>query len=159
MSDPGLALQKALFEKLSASLTVPVFDAVPTKTPYPYVTLDYEAVDNTTPISGKKRENRLVYLSVWSSYKGQAEVKRIIQPPPTGLRVNCPACSSTMVVPATAMVGKTEINVRCPTESCRKVLTVKLPEQPAATTDLTKTDAPEAAPPRRREPRPEETAD
>jgi hypothetical protein len=77
MSDPGLALQKALFEKLSASLTVPVFDAVPAKTPYPYVTLDYEAVDNTTPISGKKRENRLVYLSVWSSYKGQAEVKRI----------------------------------------------------------------------------------
>jgi hypothetical protein len=77
MSDPGLALQKALFDKLSASLTVPVFDAVPAKTPYPYVTLDYEVADNTTPVSGKKRENRLFYLSVWSSYKGQAEVKRI----------------------------------------------------------------------------------
>ncbi|WP_150801651.1 DUF3168 domain-containing protein, partial [Pseudomonas fluorescens] len=61
----------------SASLTVPVFDAVPAGTMYPYVTLDYEAVDNTTPVSGKKRENRLFYLSVWSSYKGQAEVKRI----------------------------------------------------------------------------------
>ncbi|VVO23243.1 DUF3168 domain-containing protein [Pseudomonas fluorescens] len=77
MSDPGLALQKALFDKLSASLTVPVFDAVPAGTMYPYVTLDYEAVDNTTPVSGKKRENRLFYLSVWSNYKGQAEVKRI----------------------------------------------------------------------------------
>lgn len=77
MSDPGLALQKALFDKLSASLTVPVFDAVPAKTPYPYVTLDYEVADNTTPVSGKKRENRLFYLSIWSSYKGQAEVKRI----------------------------------------------------------------------------------
>jgi hypothetical protein len=77
MSDPGLALQKALFDKLSSGLTVPVFDAVPDKTPYPYVTLDYEVADNTTPISGKKRENRLFYLSVWSDYKGQAEVKRI----------------------------------------------------------------------------------
>lgn len=77
MSDPGLALQKALFDKLSASLTVPVFDAVPAGTTYPYVTLDYEVADNTTPVSGKKRENRLFYLSVWSSYKGQAEVKRI----------------------------------------------------------------------------------
>ncbi|VVO30415.1 DUF3168 domain-containing protein [Pseudomonas fluorescens] len=77
MSDPGLALQKALFDKLSASLTVPVFDAVPAGTPYPYVTLDYEVSDNASPVSGKKRENRLFYLSVWSNYKGQAEVKRI----------------------------------------------------------------------------------
>jgi hypothetical protein len=77
MSNPGLALQKALYEKLSASLSAPIFDAVPEGTPYPYVTLDYEATDNTTPISGKKRENRLFYLSVWSNYQGQAEVKRI----------------------------------------------------------------------------------
>lgn len=77
MSDTGLALQKALFEKLSASLTVPVFDDVPEGTPCPYVTLDYEVADNATPISGKKRETRLFYLSVWSDYKGQAEVKRI----------------------------------------------------------------------------------
>lgn len=77
MSDPGLALHKAIYEKLSASLSAPVFDDVPDDTPFPYVTLDYEAVDNTTPISGKKRENRLFYLSVWSDYPGQAEVKRI----------------------------------------------------------------------------------
>ena len=77
MSDPGLALQKALFEKLTIALATPVFDAVPANTPYPYVTLDYETVDNTTPVSGKKRENRLFYLSIWSDYQGQAEVKRI----------------------------------------------------------------------------------
>jgi hypothetical protein len=77
MSDPGLALQKALFERLTAALATPVFDAVPAGSPYPYVTLDYEAVENTTPISGEKRENRLFYLSVWSDYQGQAEVKRI----------------------------------------------------------------------------------
>jgi hypothetical protein len=56
---------------------VPVFDAVPMGTAYPYVTLDYEVSDNASPISGKKREKRLFYLSIWSSYKGQAEVKRI----------------------------------------------------------------------------------
>jgi hypothetical protein len=80
MSDPSLALQTALYQRLTAALaaqSVPVYDAVPNGTPYPYVTLDYEAVDNTTPISGRKRENRLFYLSVWSNYKGQAEVKRI----------------------------------------------------------------------------------
>ena len=77
MSNPGLALQKALFDKLSAILTVPVFDAVPAKTPYPYVTLDYEVSSNASPMSGKKRESRLFYLTVWSTYKGQAEVKRI----------------------------------------------------------------------------------
>lgn len=77
MSDPGLALQKALFEKLSETLSAPVFDAVPAGTSYPYVTLDYEVSTNSTPVSGKKRENRLFYLSVWSSYQGQAEVKRI----------------------------------------------------------------------------------
>lgn len=77
MSDPGIALQKAIYEKLSASLSAPVFDDVPDDTPFPYVTLDYEVTDNTTPISGRKRENRLFYLSVWSDYQGQAEVKRI----------------------------------------------------------------------------------
>ena len=77
MSDPGLALQKALFDKLSANLTVPVFDAIPAGTPYPYVTLDYEAAGNSSPISGRKRDTRMFYLTVWSIYKGQAEVKRI----------------------------------------------------------------------------------
>lgn len=77
MSDPSWALQVALFERLSATLTVPVFDAVESGTPYPYVTLDYEVADNASPISGKKRENRLFYLSVWSNHQGQAEVKKI----------------------------------------------------------------------------------
>jgi len=77
MSEPGLALQKALYDKLTESLNVPVFDSVPAGTPYPYITLDYETADNLSPLSGKKRENRLFYLSVWSDYKGQSEVKSI----------------------------------------------------------------------------------
>jgi len=77
MSDPSIALQTALYQKLRATLTVPVFDAVPMGTPYPYVTLDREVSSNTSPVSGRKRDNRLFYLSVWSDYQGQAEVKRI----------------------------------------------------------------------------------
>lgn len=32
---------------------------------------------NESPISGRKREQRLLYLSVWSDAVGQAEVKRL----------------------------------------------------------------------------------
>ena len=79
MSDPGLALQKALFDRLSLPgvISCPVFDCVPEKTPLPYVVMDTEISSNTTPISGKNRENRLFYISVWSNHKGQSEVKRI----------------------------------------------------------------------------------
>ena len=79
MSDPGLALQKALLERLTEPgvISCKVFDYVPEKTRLPYVVMDTEISSNATPISGKKRENRLFYLSVWSNYKGQAEVKRI----------------------------------------------------------------------------------
>ena len=78
MRDPGLALQTALYQRLTAALNpVRVYDSVPPDTPYPYVTLDYEISSNASPLSGKKRENRLFYLSVWSNYEGQDEVKRI----------------------------------------------------------------------------------
>ena len=46
--------------------------------PMPYVSFDREISTNTTPIAGRKREQRLVYLSVWSDAIGQAEVKRIL---------------------------------------------------------------------------------
>lgn len=78
MSDPTMALQIALDARLTEKLTVPVFDSVPECTPLPYVTLDYEVASNTTPIYGKQRENRLFYLSVWSDFHGQMEVKRIM---------------------------------------------------------------------------------
>jgi len=79
MSDPGLALQKALLDRLTEPgvISCKVFDSVPEKTPLPYVVMDTEISSNATPISGKKRENRLFYISVWSDYKGQREVKRI----------------------------------------------------------------------------------
>jgi hypothetical protein len=78
MSDPTLALQKALYARLSASISCPAYDDVPQDAPMPYTTFDREFSRNTTPISGKDRQNRLFYLSVWSNYPGQAEVKRVM---------------------------------------------------------------------------------
>ena len=77
MSDPAISLQAALYHRLSSELTTPVYDAVPMGAPYPYITIDNEQVTNTSPISGRKRAQRFIYLSVWSDYKGQSEVKRI----------------------------------------------------------------------------------
>ena len=77
MADPAIPLQAALYARLDAELTVPVYDAVPMGTPYPYVTIDSEQASNTSPISGRKRADRMLYLSVWSDYQGQAEVKPI----------------------------------------------------------------------------------
>ena len=77
MTDPAIPLQAALYARLSEELSVPVYDAVPMSTAPPYVTLDYEVATNDSPISGRKRASRLLYLSVWSDYRGQAEVKRI----------------------------------------------------------------------------------
>nr|WP_155664927.1 DUF3168 domain-containing protein [Pseudomonas aeruginosa] len=71
-------MQQAVYQRLTAELSVPVFDAVPADTPYPYVTLDREVARNTSPISGRKRKQRLIYLSVWSDHQGQAEVRRIL---------------------------------------------------------------------------------
>jgi len=77
MADPSVALQVALYQLLSSTLTVPVHDSVPEDTPYPYVVIDSEISSNASPLSGKKRDDRLLYLSVWSDYQGQSEVKRI----------------------------------------------------------------------------------
>lgn len=74
----SLALQTALYQRLTSTLSVPVYDSVPMDTPPPYVTLDSEIAQDNTPVSGKTRERRLLYLSVWSNYQGQKEVKAIM---------------------------------------------------------------------------------
>jgi hypothetical protein len=78
MADPSVALQEALFARLEAEISCPVYDGAPMDSPMPYVSLDREISTNSSPIAGRKREQRLVYLSVWSDAHGQAEVKRII---------------------------------------------------------------------------------
>lgn len=78
MADPSLAVQAALYARLSAEVSCPIFDAVPMGTEPPYLTIDSEMASNTSPISGRDRASRLTYLSVWSNYKGQREVKQIM---------------------------------------------------------------------------------
>jgi len=77
MADTAIPLQAVLYARLSDELSVPVYDAVPMDTAPPYVTIDSEQMTNSSVISGRKRANRFIYLSVWSNYRGQAEVKRI----------------------------------------------------------------------------------
>lgn len=78
MSDPSVALQEAVFARLQAEVSCPVYDGAPMDTDMPYVSIDREISTNTSPIAGRKRAQRLIYLSVWSDAHGQAEVKRII---------------------------------------------------------------------------------
>ncbi|MBD9599391.1 DUF3168 domain-containing protein [Pseudomonas sp. PDM10] len=77
MADPSVALQEALFARLEAEVSCPVYDGAPLDTSMPYISFDREISANTSPIAGRKREQRLIYLSVWSDAHGQAEVKRI----------------------------------------------------------------------------------
>lgn len=77
MPDPSFALQVALFARLEAEVSCPVFDGAPMDQVMPYVSLDSE-VSVPSDILSKRRDTRLIYMSVWSSFKGQEEVKRIM---------------------------------------------------------------------------------
>lgn len=78
MADPSVALQEAMFARLDAEVSCPVFDGAPMDTDMPYVSFDREISTNISPLAGRKRQQRLIYLSVWSDAIGQAEVKRIL---------------------------------------------------------------------------------
>jgi hypothetical protein len=77
MADPSVALQEALLARLEAEVSCPVYDGAPMDTPTPYISFDREISNNISPIAGRKRQQRLIYLSVWSNAHGQAEVKQI----------------------------------------------------------------------------------
>lgn len=77
MNDPSVALQEALLSRLEDEVSCPVYDGAPLDAPMPYLSIDRELASNITPIAGRKREQRLIYLSVWSAAHGQAEVKGI----------------------------------------------------------------------------------
>lgn len=77
MADPSLALQEAIFARLQAEVSCPIYDGAPLNATMPYVSIDREISVNSSPLSGRRRETRMIYLSVWSDAIGQAEVKRI----------------------------------------------------------------------------------
>jgi hypothetical protein len=77
MADPGFALQVAIFDRLTAEVSCPIYDSVPMNAAMPYVSIDYE-LSNNVDILNKRRDMRLFYLSIWSDFKGQEEVKRLM---------------------------------------------------------------------------------
>lgn len=86
MSDPGAAIQKAIFTVLDGNITitkagspftVPVYDYVPQDSAYPYVVIDGTEIINDDPLASR-RDERMIYLSVWSQYLGQKETWDIL---------------------------------------------------------------------------------
>ena len=77
MADPSVALQEAIFARLTAEVSCPIYDGAPMNAAMPYVSIDREVSTNARPISGRRRETRLIYMTVWSDAIGQAEVKRL----------------------------------------------------------------------------------
>lgn len=77
MKSPLLSLQKAIYDRLKASLPCPVYDEVPDGAAMPYVVLGEDtAVDwSTKPAPGMEVTHT---LHVWSDYQGMAEAKQII---------------------------------------------------------------------------------
>jgi hypothetical protein len=79
MSDPSIALQKALYARLKSALApVPIYDRVPQRSEYPYVTLSGTTITANDYLNDL-RDERALYLSVWSDYPGQKEVMEIMQ--------------------------------------------------------------------------------
>lgn len=77
MSDPSIAFQTAIYAELDAQLSVPVYDSVPQSATYPYVTIDYQDSSRANWLSDRKDE-KTMYFSVWSDYRGQKEVLSIM---------------------------------------------------------------------------------
>lgn len=85
MSDPSAAVQKAVYAALAASgaitrggSDVPVYDHVPEGTAKPYVVLE-SMISAAADYLSNRKDDRLLYLSVWSTYRGQAEVLDIME--------------------------------------------------------------------------------
>ena len=77
MTDPSLPLQKAILEALQTALDTPVYDDVPQGAAYPYVVISNQVIRPDDPLT-RRRDDRFVYLSVWSEYAGQFEVLNIM---------------------------------------------------------------------------------
>jgi len=77
MKSPLLLLQKAIYERLKASLPCSVYDEVPAGASMPYVTLGEDtARDWSTKLEAGQEITHT--LHVWSTYNGMKEAKEII---------------------------------------------------------------------------------
>lgn len=79
MSDAGFALQQAIYAALNGNLGtgVAVYDHVPQDASYPYVSIDAQEMAEADYVT-ERMDERFIYLSVWSQYRGQTEVQEIL---------------------------------------------------------------------------------
>lgn len=77
MSDPTYALHVAVIAALDEAVSCNVWDAVPAGAEYPYVTVDTIEASNEDFVS-VRMDRRFIYLNIWSTHPGQAEVLQII---------------------------------------------------------------------------------
>jgi len=73
MTDPVEATQTALYQTLSAALSVSVYDRVPKGAAKPYVVIERSDASPDDPVASR-RDIRFFYLSIWSEYPGQKEI-------------------------------------------------------------------------------------
>lgn len=77
MSDPSVALQTALYSALDAAVSCPVYDFVPQDAVEPYVVIASVTTNNAEYLNSRK-DSKVFYLSVYSTYRGQKEVQEIM---------------------------------------------------------------------------------
>ena len=82
MSDPGWAVQKAIYTALDSNVTwdgsaVPVYDNVPQSAAYPYIQLDEQQSVEADYLNSRKDE-RTFYISVWSGQQGKKQILEIM---------------------------------------------------------------------------------
>lgn len=97
MSTTTFALQKAIYSAVDAALSVPVYDFVPQGSTYPYVTIDFQEAFDNDFLNGRK-DRHLIYLTIWSDYRGQKEVMDIMSDIDATLHEARPALETGRVV-------------------------------------------------------------
>lgn len=102
MAEPSAAVQKAIYQALTAGspspLSCPVYDHVPQDAAFPYVSIDAQQVNEADYLASRMDE-RFIYLTVWSRYRGQKEVLGILANMDTALhRKRLALDTGTMVI-------------------------------------------------------------
>ena len=78
MADPSFALQVALLDRLKEEVvSCKTYDHVPMNAAFPFISLGYETSSNDDPLASR-RDIRLIYLSVWSDFPGQEQIKLLM---------------------------------------------------------------------------------
>ena len=77
MSDTGLAVHGAIHTALTGALSVSVYDRAPVAAAMPYVVMDSQMAMPDDPLASR-RDEVMIYLTVWTKYRGQAQALGII---------------------------------------------------------------------------------